>query len=108
MVFHSESSSAKPNAVQNNNNGNTTNTNNNGTKMNNCSKRLNNELQKMNNKSQTRAKPKAAALKEKKCNEMVAKSVQKDERRKKHKHIRRGKKKILNNYPILSFDNFLM
>ena len=98
-VFNSEVSSAKSNSAQNNNNENTANMNNSNTKMNNYSKRLNNELQKMNSKSQTRTKPKAA-LKEKKCNEMVAKSVQKEERKakgKQHKHIRRGKKEMLNN-----------
>ena len=108
MVFNSEVSSAKSNSAQNNNNGNTTHTSNNNTKMNNYSKRLNNELQKMNIKTQTRTKPKVA-VKEKKCNEIVAKSIQKEERkakRKKHKHIRRGKKEMLNNYPILYFDNF--
>ena len=87
MAFNFEASLAKSNDTQSNkNNDKAANTNN--------STKLNNELTKENNNSQTRTKPKAS-LKEKKCDEMAGKSVQNDKRKakKKHKHIKRGKKK---------------
>ena len=106
MTFNSEASLAKSNDNNNDKAANTNSSNTSSTKLNNYSQKLNNELAKGINKSQTRTKPNAT-LKEKKCNEMVGKSVQNDKRKakKKHKHIKRGKKKIQNNYyPILYVD----